>query len=422
MYNTAVGIIESLRTAGGSYDVSENSSVCVLLAMSGRVYSGVTGTVFENGAMKISCPEYNAVVSMMTAGETRIVKMMTVMFRNGEVVLPCEECRNLIFRINSENIGCEIALSKSGTIALGVLMPGSTLQNNSNIMDNNIQQTMMDNDTQQTDEFVDFEEAPVQQDNTSEISSDSKYSFGFESSGGNVFTSPERLKVETAGDNNSSSENGESGFSSAKSSAEYVNNIMADEDNPFYEPPVKEESNIVRDGNIEFEMYNPNKPAKIPKPKALNQIPTSSLNPDTNNAQPTNNYYNGSYNSDVQYNPSPGYANPIYSESSSEQYQSPYKHSRASTSVSSYYSSSQGSSGDSIYRQKLSSILNNTTPPSSALSQSSPQNPTPEPAPAPTPAPPQKLSKLEMLKYAKEKKRLAKIDAKFQKKIKKKGY
>ena len=47
MYNTAVGIIESLRTAGGSYAVSENSSVCVLLAMSGRVYSGVTGTAFE---------------------------------------------------------------------------------------------------------------------------------------------------------------------------------------------------------------------------------------------------------------------------------------------------------------------------------------------------------------------------------------
>ena len=45
-----------------------------------------------------------------------------------------------------------------------------------------------------------------------------------------------------------------------------------------------------------------------------------------------------------------------------------------------------------------------------------------QPTPAPTPAPPQKLSKLEMLKYAKEKKRLAKIDAKFQKKIKKKGY
>ena len=414
MYNTAVGIIESLRTAGGSYDVSENSSVCVLLAMSGRVYSGVTGTAFENGAMKISCPEYNAVVSMMTAGETRIVKMMTVMFRNGEVVLPCEECRNLIFRINSENIGCEIALSKSGTIALGVLMPGSTLPDNSNIMNNNIQQT--DDDNQPADEFVDFEEAPIQQDNTSEISSDSKYSFGFESSGGNVFTSPERLKVETAGDKNNSEE--ESG--SSQSSAEYVNNIMADEDNPFYEPPVKEESNIVRDGNIEFEMYNPNKPAKIPKPKALNQIPTSSLNPDTNNAQPTNNYYNGSYNSDGQYNPSPGYANPIYSESSSEQYQSPYKHSGASTSSSSYYSSSQGSSGDSIYRQKLSSILNNTTPPSSAPSQPSPQNPTPEPAPKP--APPQKLSKLEMLKYAKEKKRLAKIDAKFQKKIKKKGY
>lgn len=414
MYNTAVGIIESLRTAGGSYDVSENSSVCVLLAMSGRVYSGVTGTAFENGAMKISCPEYNAVVSMMTAGETRIVKMMTVMFRNGEVVLPCEECRNLIFRINSENIGCEIALSKSGTIALGVLMPGSTLPDNSNIMNNNIQQT--DDDNQPADEFVDFEEAPIQQDNTSEISSDSKYSFGFESSGGNVFTSPERLKVETAGDKNNSEE--ESG--SSQSSAEYVNNIMADEDNPFYEPPIKEESNIVRDGNIEFEMYNPNKPAKIPKPKALNQIPTSSLNPDTNNAQPTNNYYNGSYNSDGQYNPSPGYANPIYSESSSEQYQSPYKHSGASTSASSYYSSSQGSSGDSIYRQKLSSILNNTTPPSSAPSQPSPQNPTPEPAPKP--APPQKLSKLEMLKYAKEKKRLAKIDAKFQKKIKKKGY
>ena len=89
MYNTAVGIIENLRTAGGNYSVSENSSVCVLVTASGRVYSGLTGTTLENGVVKTSCPEYNAIVSMMTDGERRIAKMMTVMFRNGEVVLPC---------------------------------------------------------------------------------------------------------------------------------------------------------------------------------------------------------------------------------------------------------------------------------------------------------------------------------------------
>ena len=76
--------------------------------------------------------------------------------------------------------------------------------------------------------------------------------------------------------------------------------------------------------------------------------------------------------------------------------------------------SSQGSAGSSIYKQKLDNLLGSSS--SSVPSQEvAPEQPKSEKSS-------KVLSKLEMLKMAKEKKRLAKIDAKFQKKIKKKGY
>ncbi|MDY4413193.1 MAG: hypothetical protein SPE43_02285 [Ruminococcus sp.] len=415
MYNTAVGIIENLRTAGGNYSVSENSSVCVLVTASGRVYSGLTGTTLENGVVKTSCPEYNAIVSMMTDGERRIAKMMTVMFRNGEVVLPCEECRNIIFRMDSENCNCEIAVSKSGTIKLGVLMPNSRFPQSQQSVP--VQQSVNNLTSPPTP-------PPV---NDSKSSSDFN-DFGFEMEetpkSNSVFSAPEKFKVETAGSKNSSDD---FGFEKANSSSvDYVTNVTADEDNPFYEPEIKsEKSNIVRDGNIEFEMYDPNKPQRIPKPKALNQAPVSSLNSGTDSSNSEQgSYYNNTYDTGVsQYNSfSSG-----YTSANSEQYQSPYHQKsrnivNSGTSSSSYYYSqmsssvSTGDTGNSIYKQKLDNLLGTNANSSSQTTASSSS----ESAPAPKPEKP--LSKLEMMKSAKEKKRLAKIDAKFQKKIKKKGY
>lgn len=415
MYNTAVGIIENLRTAGGNYSVSENSSVCVLVTASGRVYSGLTGTTLENGVVKTSCPEYNAIVSMMTDGERRIAKMMTVMFRNGEVVLPCEECRNIIFRMDSENCNCEIAVSKSGTIKLRVLMPNSRFPQSQKSVP--VQQSVNNLTSPPTP-------PPV---NDSKSSSDFN-DFGFEMEetpkSNSVFSAPEKFKVETAGSKNSSDD---FGFEKANSSSvDYVTNVTADEDNPFYEPEIKsEKSNIVRDGNIEFEMYDPNKPQRIPKPKALNQAPVSSLNSGTDSSNSEQgSYYNNTYDTGVsQYNSfSSG-----YTSANSEQYQSPYHQKsrnivNSGTSSSSYYYSqmsssvSTGDTGNSIYKQKLDNLLGTNANSSSQTTASSSS----ESAPAPKPEKP--LSKLEMMKSAKEKKRLAKIDAKFQKKIKKKGY
>lgn len=415
MYNTAVGIIENLRTAGGNYSVSENSSVCVLVTASGRVYSGLTGTTLENGVVKTSCPEYNAIVSMMTDGERRIAKMMTVMFRNGEVVLPCEECRNIIFRMDSENCNCEIAVSKSGTIKLRVLMPNSRFPQSQKSVP--VQQSVNNLTSPPTP-------PPV---NDSKSSSDFN-DFGFEMEetpkSNSVFSAPEKFKVEIAGSKNSSDD---FGFEKANSSSvDYVTNVTADEDNPFYEPEIKsEKSNIVRDGNIEFEMYDPNKPQRIPKPKVLNQAPVSSLNSGTDSSNSEQgSYYNNTYDTGVsQYNSfSSG-----YTSANSEQYQSPYHQKsrnivNSGTSSSSYYYSqmsssvSTGDTGNSIYKQKLDNLLGTNANSSSQTTASSSS----ESAPAPKPEKP--LSKLEMMKSAKEKKRLAKIDAKFQKKIKKKGY
>lgn len=433
LYNVAVNIMENLRTAGGNYSVSEDSSVCVMLAQSGRVYSGLNGTKFENGELKKSCSEYNAIMSMMADGETRILKIMTVNFRNSEVVLPCEECKKLILRINGENRSCEIAVSKSGTLSLGILMPDAVLEDtmqdvtaeSTGSFDNKFtssnkgeftgaMQDVMEteelkgkglpnaysNKTVSTMQDLDIPETVSNYDNTEESISASEFdisnNFGFEPA------------------------------DTPSSAVDYVTDVKADESNPFYEPPNSSEKNIVRDGNIEFEMYDPNASRRASKPKALHQKPTSSLDPEPeyNPYSSSNQGYSGSsYSSGASNTDNSGNTGNTDSSNSGEQYQSPYKQQHAHSVSSSYYQSqmsvsfTDGESGDgSIFRQRLNNLLSD-----GQSQQSSGETPSSKSSTA-TPENKKELSKFEMLKVAKEKKKQAKIDAKFQKKLKKKGY
>lgn len=437
LYNAAASVMENLRAAGGSYAISENSAVCVLLTRNGRIYSGFTGTAIENGMMKNSCPEYNAVVSMMTDGETCISKMMTVLFKNGEVVLPCEECRNLIMRINSENRMCEVAISKSGTISLGILMPNTEVMQQQPVQFNNFQQpNTVNQNFQNNPPKAEKEEVQINNNaETSNVSEENPFSEDFVTTDENntgadniaeIAEIPEIPKKSKAVDNDFDFLNIETTVESAES-IDYSSKSSG-EDNPFYEPPATDGKNIVRDGNIEFEMYDPNKKARYSKPKALHELPPSSFN---NNAGNTGRY-NGSYNTNAENNNNQQQSfnfgetaqhggGDEYNSGNINEYQSPYRQKLSGLGTeSSYYQSQMSASigepgdGSSIYKQKLSNLLNTSS------SQSQPQSSSSAPAPAPAPA--KMLSKSEMMESAKEKKKRAKIDAKFQKKLKKRGY
>lgn len=67
------------------------------------------------------CAEHAAIAAMITAGESRIVKIVAVSERTG-VIPPCGRCREFMYQINHANLHTEIQL-KDASVILESLLP-----------------------------------------------------------------------------------------------------------------------------------------------------------------------------------------------------------------------------------------------------------------------------------------------------------
>lgn len=89
-----------------------------LLTDKGNVYTGVSITVPTSVGF---CAEHSAIASMITAGESKIDKIVAV-YENGDVLPPCGRCREFISQIHDDNVNCEILLPNK-LVTLGDLLP-----------------------------------------------------------------------------------------------------------------------------------------------------------------------------------------------------------------------------------------------------------------------------------------------------------
>jgi len=118
LYGAAINIMNSIKASGGNYAVYDSMSVCVILSDTNNIYTGINSATIENGKLKSTCSEYNAITSMMLAKETKINKIISVSFKTNGVVTPCEECQKLILDVNPENRLCSVGISKSEGVTL----------------------------------------------------------------------------------------------------------------------------------------------------------------------------------------------------------------------------------------------------------------------------------------------------------------
>lgn len=94
------------------------SVAAAILTDKGNVYKGVC---IDTPSSMGFCAEHAAIAAMITAGETRIVKIVSV-YKDETVVPPCGRCRELINQINDENYKCEILL-KDKIVTIKDLLP-----------------------------------------------------------------------------------------------------------------------------------------------------------------------------------------------------------------------------------------------------------------------------------------------------------
>lgn len=90
-----------------------------ILTEVGNVYVGVC----MDAACGIGfCAEHAAIAQMITMGESRIVKVVTLS-GDGKFMPPCGRCRELIYQVNNENLDAEILLAADRSVTLETLLP-----------------------------------------------------------------------------------------------------------------------------------------------------------------------------------------------------------------------------------------------------------------------------------------------------------
>ncbi len=90
-----------------------------LLSGSGQVYVGVC---IDTACSMGFCAEHAAAAAMITAGESRVVKMAAVNW-DGKILPPCGRCREFISQLDPDNFNAEVLVGPETVVTLRELLP-----------------------------------------------------------------------------------------------------------------------------------------------------------------------------------------------------------------------------------------------------------------------------------------------------------
>ena len=90
-----------------------------ILTESGRVYTGVC---IDTGCSMGLCAEHAAAAAMITAGESRVSKMIAVGW-DGRIMPPCGRCREFISQLHNDNQNTEVMVGEGVIVTIRELLP-----------------------------------------------------------------------------------------------------------------------------------------------------------------------------------------------------------------------------------------------------------------------------------------------------------
>jgi cytidine deaminase len=109
-----------LRPRNLAYENTAGGVASALLSGDGNLYFGVC---VEIGSGIGFCAEHSAISAMITAGESRIAKIVAVS-SDGKVLPPCGRCREFMFQIDTANLRNTIVILGPNRVAkLEALLP-----------------------------------------------------------------------------------------------------------------------------------------------------------------------------------------------------------------------------------------------------------------------------------------------------------
>jgi cytidine deaminase len=116
LYERAKAVLNPRRLS----EMAEAGGVgAALLSESGAVYTGVC---IDTGSSMGFCAEHAAAAAMITAGESRVLRMVAVAW-DGRILPPCGRCREFISQIHPDNLKTEVLVEENLAVPLRDLLP-----------------------------------------------------------------------------------------------------------------------------------------------------------------------------------------------------------------------------------------------------------------------------------------------------------
>lgn len=116
LYKIAKGVIRPRKLSEFAICGSVGAA---LITDRGNVYKGVC----IDAACAIGfCAEHSAIAAMITAGESKIEKIVAV-GKDDNIMPPCGRCRELISQVNCDNVFTKVMISEGKIMTIKELLP-----------------------------------------------------------------------------------------------------------------------------------------------------------------------------------------------------------------------------------------------------------------------------------------------------------
>lgn len=398
LYSKALHLVEEVKNFRSQTAEEKEASLCIIISDNDRIYAGVTGIRISCENVMTACAEYNALMSMIADGSVLAKQMMTISFADGAVCRPCSECIDMLYKADENNTQCEIAVSAYKSIKACEL---DSTETPSEPEAPEVAAEIPETSLSPMEEIPSFSDEPVSDD----FSFEEKFGFDFDD------TPPE--------------------------AAAPVQTLTEEKQEPQTVPMPEQPQNVMPQGmNPQFlqpdmQNYTQSQGYPYPQPQGYPQqqgypypqqaYPQGYPYPQQNSyPQPypqQNSQYGQSLNQgSFPYNPQPYSQNTVQNQP----LQSVSPHQPAPYTSSRYINSSRGSGsvptgsvplsgeGKSKFRQRLNKFVGEDNPVVSATPVTKPAE--------------ESLSKEELKKLARDKKKMAKVNADFKKRMKDLGY
>lgn len=131
LYDIALDMLSDKKNNGFGFNIS-NSKITVISTVDGSIFKATNGNTIENGHLKDTCSEFEAITLMMKENKTLIECLVTLDIESDEICIPCDNCLELMLQINPKNLNAKVMTNIDEYTELGKLISNdSTLPNTS---------------------------------------------------------------------------------------------------------------------------------------------------------------------------------------------------------------------------------------------------------------------------------------------------